>query len=43
MHQYQQNGEGLQELNFEFSEHIQAVTNHEPTDVTDPLKLCKHT
>ena len=33
MHRYQQKGEILQEFNFEFSEIIQAVTNHEPTDI----------
>ena len=39
MHTYQQKGENLQEFNFEFSEIIQAVTNNEPEDITDPLKI----
>ena len=39
MHRYQQKEESLQEFNFEFSELIQAVTNHEPKDIADPLKI----
>ena len=35
MYRYQQKGESLQEFSFEFCEHNQAVTNHEPKDVTD--------
>ena len=35
MHRYQQEGESLQEFNFEFGELIQAVTNHETKDITD--------
>ena len=40
MHKYQQRGESLQELNFKFIELIQAFTNYEPEDITDPLKNC---
>ena len=38
MHRYQQIGESLQEFNFAFSELIQAVTNHEFKDITNPSK-----
>ena len=39
MHRYQQKWESLQEFNFNFSEHIQVVTNHEPKGIADPLKI----
>ena len=39
MHTYQQKEESLQELNLEFSECIQAGTNHEPKDITDISKI----
>ena len=39
MHRYQQKVESLQQLNFEFNEHIQAITNYELQDTTDPLRL----
>ena len=39
MHRYQKRNESLQEINFDFSELIQAVTNHEPKDIPDPLKI----
>ena len=43
MHKYQKEGESLQESNFEFSKHIQPVINHEPKDITDPLKIYMYT
>ena len=39
MHRYQQKGKGLQEFNFELSELIQTITNGEPKDITNPLKI----
>ena len=39
MHRNKQKGESLQEFNFKSRELIQAVMNHEPKDVMDPLKI----
>ena len=39
VHRYQQKEESLQEFNFDLSELTQAVTNCEPKDITDPLKI----
>ena len=39
MHRYQQKGGSLQDFSFEFSELTHAVTNCEPKDITDPLKI----
>ena len=39
MYRYQQKGESLQEFNYQFIELIQAVTNHEHKDITDPVKI----
>ena len=39
MSQYQQKGESWLEFNFEFSELILTVSNHEPKEFTDPVKI----
>ena len=39
MHRYQQKGQSLQVFIFEFSELIQTITNCDPTDITDLLKI----
>ena len=39
---YKQQAESLQEFNFEFSELIYAVSNCEPRDIIDPLKIYKY-
>ena len=39
MYRYQQKGQNFQELNFELSELIQAVSNYKIKDVTDPLEI----
>ena len=39
MHRGQQKRKNLQEFNFQFNELIQAVTNHEPKYITDPLGI----
>ena len=39
MHKYQQEGENVQEFNFEFCELIQALMSHEPENIIDPLKI----